>query len=262
MGVKRRPLLPLWLWVVLAAILVGCLLLTLLVSWAAPDASGFAAYGALLQGVAGSLALVLVWRTLQLQREELKLQRRELVMTRGEMKQSTTEQRRLADQATAQLEHLKRQGELIKEQMDRQIRPVLHAVLSRTPVLDLNVRNDGHDVAIVTRLFWWEDGHEVDLPSVLETYRQRWRGEFQWSIGHCNTGRVEVREGIQMLRMEMHLIADDARTVLNCLASISLCIEYEDMFGQLQPALTVPLGQFNALRDGQHCLWRGDPQAT
>lgn len=238
----------------LGAVLLGCLVLVTLVPWAAPEASGFAAYGALLQGVAGSLALVLVWRTLQLQREELRLQRRELKLTRDEMERSTAEQRRLANEA-------KEQREFMQEQAELAYRPLLRAILANhgSP-RSVYVRNDGAGRAIVATLVYLEDGRVVS-PDVRLTgrYKTEQPHHIQFDIERLT--EFQVRDGEKTRVFEVRFqgfTAIQEAAFLDDVGRLTVRISYSDVWGRQQRSLRIPLASLKELAPGEHRILLDD----
>lgn len=175
----KPPLVPRWMWGLLCACIV---LSAIVVAVFAGDGEGpLAAWGSVMQGLAGSIALVLVWRTLDLQREELQAQREEMQRQSAEFRESNVQTQRLADNAAKQAENLAKQAKLIQAQMDRPIQPFLNFYRGDDEVI---VQNDGDGRAFEVRLSWKLDGQPTSVSDVVAAIN----GVLGGSLGPCSVG--------------------------------------------------------------------------
>lgn len=111
-------------------------------------------YGALLQGVAGTLALGLLLVALHLQRRDLEL-------TRDEMQENNRTQADQREQLALQLAEMKRQAEVATKAFVSAVRPAVLATFDYRPSsseVEIGARNVGNGKALLVEFYLVIDG--------------------------------------------------------------------------------------------------------
>lgn len=207
-------------------------------------------YGALLQGAAGSLALILLWYTVHLQQRELRLQRLELRMTRKEMRASRGEQKRLADEAH-------HQREFMQEQSEREYRPLLRVLLSNQGPRMIKLRNDGAGRAVVWEPRYYEEGREVaPLQRLSSKYVTRPPYHISFDIERLTEQQIVVGYAASLLVVHFQAMTEEQESeFLKDIGRLTIEVRYADVWGKMQPTLRIPLTCLQGIPSGSHRIF-------
>lgn len=129
-------------------------------------------YGALLQGIAGTLALALLLLTLHLQRQDLALQREELRLTREKMQTNNEEQKRQREQMEGQLAVMKQQADNATRSLSASIDPLVMPRFEfnpSAPSVELGVENVGNGKALLESVAIFLPKGDVDPAGVTDS---------------------------------------------------------------------------------------------